>query len=161
MGLVVQGSIYLLSQPADTKLLVSIVFTADDANSAAQLDQPCHVLAPTYIVGSTMSVVQSPVSGSASGSTASGSMSSTSIYVWTIISLKCTDCRQDMAPMKLHAVLYLTKHMQLQQTTTKTRDNKRVKPQVYGEVLTRDELMGHLENRREREGGEESSREGN
>ena len=49
-----------------------------------------------------------------------------------------------MTPVKLHVVAYFTKHLQAQQKP-KSRDNRKVKPTVYGEVLTRDEIIERVE----------------
>lgn len=63
----------------------------------------------------------------------------------TTMQLKCTGCGSDMTPVKLHVVAYFTKHMQAKQPPKTRKDNHRVKPTVYGEVLTRDEIVERLE----------------
>lgn len=63
-----------------------------------------------------------------------------------------------MTPVKLHVMAYLTKHLQPRQKQRVT-DNRRVKQTVYGEVLTRDELMMRLEEQeREKEAKEAEKR---
>jgi len=63
----------------------------------------------------------------------------------TTLKLKCTGCGNDMTPVKLHVVAYFTKHIQTKQKSKPKRNNQRVKPTVYGEVLTRDEMIEKLE----------------
>ena len=55
----------------------------------------------------------------------------------TTMQLKCSGCGSDVTPVKLHVVAYFTKHMQAKQQPKPRRNNHRVKPTVYGEVLTR------------------------
>ena len=58
--------------------------------------------------------------------------------------LMCKDCGQEMTPMKLHVVAYFSKYMQGKQRQ-RSKDKRKVKPTVYGEVLTTDEVMERLE----------------
>ena len=58
--------------------------------------------------------------------------------------LTCAECDRNMTPMKLHVVAYLTKHIQAK-PKPRSRDNRKVKPTVYGEVLTSDEIVERLE----------------
>ena len=45
-----------------------------------------------------------------------------------------------MTPVQLHIVAYLSRHLQNQNANT-VKDKKRVKSQIYGEGLTKDEIM--------------------
>ena len=46
--------------------------------------------------------------------------------------LICKDCGQEMTPMKLHVVAYISKHMQGKERQ-RSKDKRKVKPTVYGE----------------------------
>ena len=58
--------------------------------------------------------------------------------------LTCTDCKRCVTPVKLHVVAYITRQIQAKPKPRST-DNRRVKPTVYGEVLTSDEVVERLE----------------
>lgn len=49
-----------------------------------------------------------------------------------------------MTPIKLHVVAYLTKHIQAK-PKPRSKDNRKVKPTLYGEVLTSDQIVERLE----------------
>ena len=46
--------------------------------------------------------------------------------------------------MKLHVTAYITQRIQAK-PKTRSKDNRKVKPTVYGEVLTSDEVLDRLE----------------
>ena len=76
-------------------------------------------------------------------STSSSSKSESSIGKATTIEcqqLNCKRCGNDMTPVQLHIVTYFSRHLQNQNANT-VRDKKGVKPQIYGEALTKDEIM--------------------
>ena len=80
-------------------------------------------------------------------STSSSSKSEPSIGTNTTIvcqQLKCKGCGNDMTPVQLHIVAYFSRYLQNQNANT-VRDKKRVKPQIYGEALTKDEIMLRIE----------------
>lgn len=111
------------------KLAPSIPFTAPD--------QPGSQEEPVTTSGSQEQPATAPGSGSQQQhTTASASC--------VISELCCSKCDQQMTPMMLHVVAYITKHMQPKQVPRK-QDTRKVKPTVYGEVLTSDEVMAQLE----------------
>ena len=84
-------------------------------------------------------------------STSSSSVREPSIgKATTIVSqqLKCNGCGNDMTPVQLHIVAYFSRHLQNQNAHT-VKDKKRVKPQIYGEALTKDEIMLRIEEQEE------------
>ena len=84
-------------------------------------------------------------------STSSSSKSEPSIGTNTTIvcqQLKCKVCGNDMTPVQLHIVAYFSRYLQNQNANT-VRDKKRVKPQIYGEALTKDEIMLRIEEHEE------------
>ena len=74
-----------------------------------------------------------------------------------ITDLQCTDCGRDMTPVKLHVVAYFSRHLQAQQKPRST-ENRRVKPTVYGEVLTSDEVIERLDRQEEEKKEKEAER---
>ena len=52
--------------------------------------------------------------------------------------------------MKLHVLSYITGQIQAK-PKPRARDNSKVKPTVYGEVLTSDEVVSRLEEEQERQ----------
>lgn len=50
-----------------------------------------------------------------------------------------------MTPVKLTVTAYITKQIQAKQQPKVRRNNKRVKPSLYGEVMTRDDIIDRLE----------------
>ena len=58
--------------------------------------------------------------------------------------LTCRDCGRNLTPVKLHVVSYITRHIKAR-AKPRSKDNHRIKPTVYGEVLTSDEVMARLE----------------
>ncbi len=61
----------------------------------------------------------------------------------------------DVTPMKLQVTAYITKHIQAQ----RNKDNQRVKPTVYGEVLTSDEVMERLQEEEREKAEKEAEKE--
>ena len=61
--------------------------------------------------------------------------------------VQCSNCAGDITLVKLHVAAYLTKHIQPAQSrqTAQKKDSRKVKPKIYGEVLTRDEMVAQLE----------------
>lgn len=75
--------------------------------------------------------------------------------VFFLSKLSCTDCGRNLTPVKLHVVAYITRRVQAK-TKPRSRDNRKIKPTVYGEVLTSDEVVERLE-QEEREKAEKAA----
>ena len=66
--------------------------------------------------------------------------------------------------MKLHVAVYFTKHLQVKPKIRST-DNRKVKPTMYGEVLTTDQVIDRLEEkerekmRKEKEKAEKAAKQ--
>ena len=54
-----------------------------------------------------------------------------------------------MTPVQLHVVACFSKHFQQQHGKAKDKDKKRVKPNYYGEALTKDEIITRIEEEEE------------
>ena len=59
--------------------------------------------------------------------------------------IKCTSCGNELTPVRLHVTAYITKYLQSKQKPAAPKENRRIKPTVYGEVLTSEEIVERLE----------------
>ena len=66
----------------------------------------------------------------------------------TVLDLKCNDCGCCLTPVRMHVVAYFTEHLQ-KEVQQQKRDNRRLKPRYYGEVLTREEIIERMEREEE------------
>ena len=96
----------------------------------------CHCSNTTSDSATTVTTVTTSVDGTTSVTISEASASTT-------VSIKCA-CGKELTPIKLHVSAYLTKYMKPREQKQR-RDNRRVKPTVYGEVLTKDEILERLE----------------
>ena len=64
----------------------------------------------------------------------------------TLEELKCHDCGNSISPVWLNVVAYFTHPLQKQnKSKAMAKGKQRVKPEYYGETLTRDEVVQRLE----------------
>ena len=98
-------------------------------------------LAPATAFHQQPATVQSPVSTSQSvGACASATIAGSTD---TTMQLSCSKCGGSMTPVRLHVVAYFSRHLEGKRPAP--RDQRRVKPQFYGEALTGDEVFVRLE----------------
>ena len=76
---------------------------------------------------------------------ASGDQSTLSVSdTGTSQKFTCDSCESAITPVRLHVVAYFSCHLQ-RENAAKTKDRWRVKPQYYGEALTCDDVIQHME----------------
>ena len=62
----------------------------------------------------------------------------------TVLDIKCNDCGRCLTPVRMHVVAYFAQHLK-KEVQHQKRDNRRLKPRYYGEVLTRDDIIERME----------------
>ena len=62
----------------------------------------------------------------------------------TTVDISCSHCGSSMTPMRLHVVAYFAQQFEGKKPAGKP-STRRVRPQFYGEALTRDEVYTRLE----------------
>ena len=103
-------------------------------------------MATTTTVSVSISVVES--TSTASRPDSDVDQASTTVLPASVSALHkeltCRDCGGNITPVRLHVVAYFSQHLQ-KQDTVHAKDKRKVKPQYYGEALTRDEMIERIE----------------
>ena len=123
------------------KLAPSVPYARTDSTSAT-----ASPMATTTTVSVSISVVDSTSTASRPGSDVD--QASTTVLPASVSALHkeltCRDCGSNITPVRLHVVAYFSQHLQ-KQGTVHAKDKRKVKPQYYGEALTRDEMVERIE----------------